>query len=263
MSTHRKHLNPNQVQLLKLLYKFRFVSSDLLAKYKKLSRKNISNSLNILLDQDLVDRLYDKSFKLRGKAAIYFLTPTGLKKLKEYLVLNDNVVHAMYKNKAVSEDFINNQLLVLEVCTALQRLYPYTFNIFTRSELAQFDYFPEPKPYLYLSRKKPISEKQNDYLLDIITDNRKFIIKKQIQTYINHHDSGDWGDEEYPTVLLLCATPRIEENALKFTESLLEDFDFYTSNTERLLDPNTNGDDVWSDAVEEDELTSLDVMITS
>ncbi|HEY4963937.1 MAG TPA: hypothetical protein VIH90_04545 [Candidatus Saccharimonadales bacterium] len=257
MSTHRKHLNPNQVQLLKLLYKFRFVSSDLLAKYRDVTRTGINHSLTILVDQILVDRRYDKSYKIQGKSAVYCLTPVGLRMLMDYMPLNDNVVHAMYKNKTVSEGFIDECLRVVEVCTALNSLYPDTFSIFTRSELAQFDYFPEPKPFLYLSRKKPLKGKQNDYMLDIIADNRKFIIKKRIQTYINHHDSGNWGDEEYPTILLLCATPRIEENALKFTESLLEDFDFYTSTIKRFLESDNRDSAIWSDAVEMDELVSF------
>ena len=155
MSTHRKHLNPNQVQLLKLLYKFRFISSDLLAKYRDVTRASNNRSLAILVDQKLVNRRYDKSFKIKGKSAIYFLTPEGLRTLANFMPLNDSVVHAMYNNYRVTEGFVNEHLLVLEVCTTLQNSYPDIFNIFSRSELAHFDYFSEPKPYLYLSHKKP------------------------------------------------------------------------------------------------------------
>lgn len=257
MSAHRKQLNPNQVQLLKLLYKFRFVNSDLLARYKGTTRISVNHSLAILVDQKFVDRRYDNSYKIQGKSALYYLTPTGLRVLKGFMPLNDNVVHAMYKNSTVTEGFINECLLIMEVCIVLRDSYPDTFNIFSRSELAEFDYFPEPKPSLYLSRKKPSKTKHNGYMLDIITDNRKFIIKKQVQIYINHYDSGVWGEEQYPTILFLCATPRIEENTLKQTESLLEDFDFFASSTKRLLGSDANNKAIWCDALEMDELISL------
>jgi hypothetical protein len=163
----------------------------------------------------------------------------------------------MYKNKTVSELFVSDKLIIMEAYLTLRDSYLDTFNIFTTSELGGFTDLPEPQPSLYLNRKKPSTAKSNDYMLDIIKDNRLFVSKLRLQQYIEHCESGEWGEGDYPAVLLVLPDSRAEEKVLKTIESLLEDFDIYTTTIKALLGPKSDNKAIWSESVEPDELLSL------
>src|SRR5437667_6662229 len=75
---YRKKLNEEQVEVLQMLYRFRFASSEQIAQFQaKPGAKAIQKRLKILEDQGLIAKRYDKSYKLQGKPAAYYLTPTG------------------------------------------------------------------------------------------------------------------------------------------------------------------------------------------
>jgi hypothetical protein len=257
MASRRNKLNAKQIQLLKLLYKFRFVTADLVARHKGISRAAVNYSLAVLVAQDYVGKRYDKNYRLSGKGAVYYLALDGLHLLKQNLNLSENVFHAMRKNNTVGDDFVDGYITIMRVYLALRSTYPDTFNIFTTSELGVFDYFPKPKPSLYLSHRTPTKTKQNDFMLDVIEDNRPFVIKKRLQVYSDHFDSGDWGQEPYPKVLLVCFNAWIESKAQKYIESLLEDFDVYTTSKKALLFSDKDNNQIWSDAFEPEKLFSL------
>lgn len=257
MANRRNKLNNKQIQLLKLLFKFRFVTAELVARHKGIRKSAVNNAFSILLDQGLIARHYDNSYKIQGRGATYYLTPEALRLLKGNYKLSETVVRAMLNNKRLSDSFIDDNLTIMAAYLNLRAIYPNAFNIFTASELGDFDYFPEPKPSLYLIRKKPATSSHKDYLLDIFNDSRLFIIKKRIQVYIDHFDSGDWGEGEYPTILLVCADPRSEEKVLKYVESLLEDFELYATTKKALLNRQSQEMAIWTDAINPEELISL------
>ncbi|HSW77540.1 MAG TPA: replication-relaxation family protein [Candidatus Chromulinivoraceae bacterium] len=79
---YRKKLNEEQVAVLQLLWRFRFASSEQIAKYQqKPNGKAVQKRLKIPEDQSLIAKRYDKSYKLQGKPAAYYLTPHGARML--------------------------------------------------------------------------------------------------------------------------------------------------------------------------------------
>ena len=244
MPIRRNKLNNNQIHLLKLIYKFRFVTSDLVAEHKGVNKSAINNAFSILMDQGYIARHYDKSYKLHGRPATYFLAPKSIKLLRDEHGLNPKVLHAMYKNKSVNSAFIEHNLNVLRVYLSIRQTYPDTFNIFTKSETADLDYMPQPAPGLYLNRKNPSEDMPNEYMLEIFTDTQFFIIKKRIDTYIEHFDSGDWPEQQYPVLLIACPDSRTEEKLHKYIQTTLDnnyidekDLRFLTTSTKSLLEP--------------------------
>jgi len=257
MANRRNKLNDKQIQLLQLLYKFRFVTAELVAKHKGIRRSAVNNAFSILLDQELIARHYDNSYKIQGRGATYYLTPKALRLLRGSYKLNENVFRTLLKNKRLSDGFIDDNLTIMAAYLKLREAYPGIFNIFTVSELGDFDYFPEPKSSLYLSRKEPVNGLPSEYMLDIFRDNRKFILKKRIDVYIEHYATGDWGEGEYPTILLVCPDSRSEEYAQKYVESLLEDFDFLTTTKSALLNKHSLETAIWTDVFNPEKLISL------
>ncbi len=257
MASKHHSLNLKQIQLLKLLYKFRFVSSDFLARYKGVSRSSMNYSLDILRDQQLIGRRFDNTRKITGKGAMYYLTAAGVKELKQHVPLNDAVVHALYKNGVVTEDFMQTYLTVADVCLALKNTYPDTFTMLTAAEAAPFNHLPKPRPNLYISRKELSNSTPNDYFLDVITDTRRFAIKNKLNFYSEYYESGTWGKSAFPALLLVCPDAASERKALAQIEPLLVDFDIYVTTIKALLHSDTENLTVWSATIDSEEPINL------
>ena len=68
-----KPLNNKQIEVLNILYRFRFGTSELIALIMNQSTIYTRTRLNRLLAQDYIARNYDSSYKLRGIATNYYL----------------------------------------------------------------------------------------------------------------------------------------------------------------------------------------------
>ena len=159
---HRKP-SPLQIELLKLLYKFRFTTAPLLAEHKQKNLVTITQSMKTLLDKKYIARNYSPAYKLAGRGAEYYLTNEGIRYLRQNYELNEAVLHAMYKNKTIGQPFIQKCLLIYQVYISLQNQYTQTMKLYTRSEMQDAEGFPAPLPDLYLT----LNDK--DYLLDILS----------------------------------------------------------------------------------------------
>ena len=200
-----KPLTAQQIHLLKILYKFRFITAELAGQYKGVSTRAANIALGILLKNELVYRRYDKSYKLLGKAARYYLAPKALKHLRDEYGLNSAVLHARYKDAHVSEAFVDHTIKIVEQCTGIRSAYPNMFTMYTKAELADSNEFPQPLPDLYITRINESEGVPTSYFLDIVSDMQLFLIKKRIVQYIEHYESGDWNGLVYPTIILVCA----------------------------------------------------------
>ncbi len=94
---YRRQLSVKQIGLLKLVYKFRFVSTDLLAEAESRDRSTVYECLYVLEKQGFVAKRYDKTYRLAGKPASYFLTPQAIGLLRKYDDLSEKSLRNMYK----------------------------------------------------------------------------------------------------------------------------------------------------------------------
>lgn len=209
------------IQTLTLIYKFRYLSSPLLAELRHINRTVAFRTLETLYQKDLLNKRFDKSYKLLGKPASYSLNINGINYLKERMELNKNYAHTHYKNKINSERFITESLDILRTFVIINEFYPYTFTTFTKAEMTAFsDKFPKPLPHLYLNRMKLDNTRPNFYMLDILVNQDKKVIAARIDKYFKHYESGDWEEEEHPVILLVVADSYIERETLKMIESM-------------------------------------------
>jgi len=209
------------IQTLTLIYKFRYISAPLLAEIRHINRTVAFRTLETLYQKGLLNKRFDKSYKLLGKPASYSLSTNGINYLKDHLELNKNYAHTHYKNNINSERFINESLDILHTNIILTEFYPDTFTIFTKAEMTAYaDKFPKPLPHLYLNRMKPDDNLPNFYMLDILTVQDKKVIAARIDKYIKHFEAGDWEEEEHPVILLVLADSYLEREALKIVETM-------------------------------------------
>jgi len=258
---YRRPLNPNQLKTVLFLFKFRFITSHLLSKaFGNKSRRTTHQTLQSLEEQGFIGKHYDSSYKLQGRQATYYLLPKAIRELKARYSFDESVLRAYLRNASLSESFINHHLDIVKAYINLKTLYPNKFQIFTKYELANFDYFPNPNPDIYLRRIIPSTTKPNEYLLDIFSDSPLFVIRRRVANLISHFETNEW-DGKYPTILLACTDSRaegkIQSFALKYLDnSEIAGLPIYTSTAKTLLSKESDKI-IWSTVEEPEKLISL------
>ena len=222
MTTQPKNLTKQQLTTLKIIYKFRFITADLLSKYRSISIPTAKESLTILLKSGYIGRHYEKSYKLLGKGARYFLTAQSIKLLKDQEGLNERVLHARYKDKSATQSLIESSLEIFKTALDIRTNYPEIFTIFTQYELADYFYFPRPLPQLYIRRNDPSPAKINEYFIEIVGDTQFFVVKKQIDKYIEHYEEESWIKTKYPDIFFIISKLSLKKKIDEYLESLIE-----------------------------------------
>jgi DNA-binding MarR family transcriptional regulator len=214
----RRKLNHKQLNVLLLLYKFRFTTAPQLTEYLGLKSNSIIRNLRVLLDQELIGWKYDLSYKIDRKPAVYYLEKKGLAILKENPSIDKKVLHSYYKNKDLDEEFIQHSIDVLAVCNALQTSYGATYYLFTKNELGGFADFPDSKPDVYLRHTDDVTE----YFITLAHDIQPFITRKRLTEYIRHSEEEGWSSNTYPTLLYVFKNRAHEERFTEYAKQLLE-----------------------------------------
>ena len=225
----RKKLNAEQLEVLELLHKFRFGSNDLIAQYfGKKDRSFVFKRLSILLEQGLIGKRFDSSYRIQGKPAAYYLTPTGARILQERRSQEKPAINikAIYKDKTVKDDFIGQCLDIFATYNRLKAQHGDKLKFFARANLnyEHFDYFPKPLPDAYMRLRSGKEEKQ--YFLNFYYDSQPFFkAVKRIQAHVEYAESGDWDETgtALPTLLNVCESAslykRLQKKITKLTDN--------------------------------------------
>jgi len=222
MDTSTQPLTLTQLTILKIIYKFRFVTADLVSSYRSTHKNASYELLSILYKNGYIGRRYDSSYKLQGKGARYYLTSQSLKLLKQEEGVNERVLHARYKDKHSTESFVSGALEAFKMALEIRSAYPDTFMIFSQYELANYSQFPRPLPALYLKRNEHSPDKPNEYFIEILGDSPFFVAKKLIGQYIEHYESGEWGEGTYPHIVLQTNNTGLRKRVDECVTSLIE-----------------------------------------
>ncbi len=221
---HRRKLNTEQLEVLNLLYKFRFGSNDLIAQYfGKKDRSFVYKRLTILLERGLIGKRFDSSYRLQGKPAAYYLTPDGARELQSARDVEVNI-KAIYKDASVSEQFVRYSLELFAIYNQLRAQYGDELKFFTKTNMnrEEYDYFPRPLPDAYI-RLKP-SDKH--FFLDVFYDDQPhFVAKRRVRQYVKYDEEGDWSvtETDLPIVLAVCESDGIAKRVQKYIAKALDD----------------------------------------
>lgn len=226
VSKHRKKLNIHQLEVLELLYKFRFGSNDLFAQYfGKKDRSFVYKRLTVLLEQGLVGKRFEPSYRLQGKPAAYYLTPDGARALQAHKPDRPINTKAIYKDKTLSEEFVDSCLRVFSIYCRLNADYGDSLKFITRVQLSRYDYFSEFTPSAYI--RLDLGGKEQDFFFEYWQSARPFFtFLRRLKQYSDYFDGGEWEDgtsSDFPPVLLICDTPALQRRLLKKSGGVLED----------------------------------------
>ncbi len=260
-TTKYRALNNKQLDILRLLYRFRFATTDLLVKALQTKSKiNMNERLKVLLDQELIGRNYEPEYHLLRKHATYYLSPKGINALKQSDGHYDaNVLRSIRYDKRRSEQFIDYCLDILDLYCQLKSIYGDSLRFFTQSQIInRYDYFSEFTPSVYVRIDNDGSE--HDYFLEYLQSGKPFFtVIKRLKEYSEYADSGEWEagtDSEFPAILFVCDNQRLQNRLMKGAGIALDEADddlkFYATTSDKL--------DEWQNLADRDEVTSLDAI---
>lgn len=262
---YRRPLNSDQVDTLELLYKFRFGSVDLIREYfNKSSRGLIFSRLKVLEEQDFIGKRFDSSYRIQGKPAAYYLLAAGARKLQEARGPEDEAINikGIYKDKTVSELFIQHSLNIFAMYNQLKAHYSNKLDFFTKSDLASYEHYPKPLPDAFLSLEAEGSTKH--FFVEIQEESQPFFTAvRKVKKYIDYKDSGEWAitETDFPAILFVCESVSLQKRLQKQIDKMLskiltDELAFATTTTEELSGLKDNNA-IWQSAFDPDEKLSL------
>lgn len=261
---YRRPLNSQQVKTLHLLYWYRFCTAKQLAhSLGKPSQKAIQNKLQILEAQGFIGKRYDKSYKLAGRPAEYFITPKSARELERLKpgTTNQWATKSLYKNKTVSDEFLKHCITVTETAKKLREIYGGgdKLHILPKSYMAQYDYYPAWTPDLHLEAPKKGSTLARHYFVDVWDSTKPFFVSvRKARNYVNFKDSDEWQeDEAFPVVLAICEDERSQKKLNRQMKRILdEQWDdelvFATTAIDKLRRAIKPTDKIWSKVLADD-----------
>jgi len=262
---HRTTLNDEQLEVLALLYKFRFGSNNLIAEYfGKKQRGFVFKRLKILEEQGFIGKRFESNYRIQGKPAAYYLLPAGARKLQEHRGSEDINVKAIYKDKSVSESFIQHSHGIFSAYNQLRTHYDSKLNFFTKSDLTSFEHFPKPLPDGFLSLE--VKKNTSHFFLEIIEDSQPFFATvRKIKKYIDYNESGEWDitETDFPAVLFICESTSLQKRLRKQLFKQTNDYDdctFTTTTKAELHAIDTDTDDAIWLSDDPDEKISLSLI---
>ena len=213
-------LTVQQQRVLKLLFKFRFVSAQLLGLVMGIRRVSVYEVLEKLVGKGLVTKVYKNEYRIHGKPAYYYLNKTGVTTVRKLMDVKESVVHALYKNEEATEEFIEHCLKLTGLYTAIMPSLPDNSDIFTRTEINRFKQFPKNRPDLYVR-----TPDGHEAIIVLVDEKPPYIIRKRLEEIITHSEDEGW-DGDYPRICFVLKDGNAKNSFLYTTRKKLESMGF-------------------------------------
>jgi len=238
---------------------------------QKSSHKAIQAKLQILEAQGLIGKRYNKSYKLAGRPAEYFITPKGARALEAAKpgTTNPKTTKSLYKNRTVSDDFLRHCTAIRETAQRFIALYSdqaaRKLQPFTKTYMVQHSTYPTWTPDLYL-QYHPTKNTTQHCFVDIWDGAKPFFVTvRKTQNYIKFKEEGEWYDDiPFPAILAVCEDKKAQTKLNRQMKRILNDawddeLIFATTTKQLLYEAEKPTEKIWSKVDPDDdvELTSL------
>jgi Replication-relaxation len=221
-------ITPKQLEILILLYRFRFLSSKQVQEI--LGHKDRKRSRACL--SDLVSKGYVKSSYERNKLgennkpAIFNLTVAAVKVLKDREECRALGFRHLYGENGRSRRFIDHCLLLADIYLEFREKSENRdadLHFLTKSDQCVFEAFPKPLPDAYIAIKSS-SRKTRRYFLEITDpDTPRFALRWKVKRYFTYEESGGWRrhhNSQSPTIILICPDEKTKVYSGRYAASV-------------------------------------------
>ena len=190
-----KKLTGQQQRVLKLLFKFRFVSAGLLGMSMGIRREGVYRVLEQLVGRGLVTKVYKEEWRIDRKPAYYYLNKPGVTVVRKVMDVKEPVVRALYKNDEMTDDFVEHSMKLIQCYVSIIKYLPKGSDIFSKTEINRFTQFPRNRPDLYM--RTPAGK---EAIVVIVDDKPLYIVRKRLDEIIMHSEDEGWGSDGYPCI---------------------------------------------------------------
>ncbi|MCB9819945.1 replication-relaxation family protein, partial [Candidatus Nomurabacteria bacterium] len=239
---YQRSLSKKQLEVLTVLYSFRFSTRSLISQYLGIPNSPVVyRRLESLVEREYIAKRYDKSYKLAGREAEYYVTPKGLRELRSSgsIDVTEPMITALYKDPGVSEAFICQHVVLFAIRNQLVTAHS-DLQYFTARDIQLLDYFPEPRPIAFISlkTKRGVSRFFVEYIPAETHSNR---IKYRLKAYMQYFDHDDWSatGTPFPYILYITENGMVEKGVRRHIEFELykadTDIQFFTTTQKALL----------------------------
>lgn len=260
---NRKLLSKNQLRLLGLICRFRFVTVPFIAEWQGKDKSTIYERLLVLSEQGYLNKQYNKRWRLLGKPAVYSLSAKGIRAVRNATdgYFTEAVLRNQYKNSSASSQLVDHSLAVAKLCLQFKEMYTDRIQLFTKADIAKYDGFIRLLPDIYLQKNEIDNDASQHFQVEIIeAGTMTWIIKKcinaHVEWYEENNEEGWVFEDNYPVLLFICGNASTEKRVHRLVDDTVSDFDIYTTTNERL----DSGDmDIWLQYWDEEELEYIEL----
>ena len=213
-----KTLTKLQLELVELVYKFRFVTSQLVSeKYGRKSKVVMYTRLQLLCNKKILGRYYNGYMRLRGESAYYYLLPNGVAALKaqsDPKLVSRRTLSATYKDPSAKPTFIADSLAIFQLYNRYRKMYGEAISFSTKSNMTfdVFDYFPEPIPNGFIRHVQ--AGTTQCYFLEYIGAHVLPVGQyKLVKKYADYFEDDTWSSRRSgsPIILMVCETESVRK----------------------------------------------------
>lgn len=222
-------ITPKQLQILNLIYRFRFLNrTQLQTLLNHKDTKRINTWLKDLTNKNILGRIYSTKLKENTKPAIYYLATKSRKILLDQEDINNKILNRAYRDKNASQKLTDHCIFLADIYLLLQtdsHKNNQELNFYTKTNLLDHNYLPYNRPDAYISLKDKKQTKR--YFLEIIDQGTpRFMLRKKISQYIEYFDEGTWENRtlhKNPSLLFICPNQNIYNFLTKHIAQVLEE----------------------------------------
>jgi hypothetical protein len=182
------------------------VSAGLLADVMGIRRASVYEVLEQLVGKKLVTKVYKSEFRIDRRPAYYYLDKPGVTLVRKIMDVKEPVVHVLYKNDEMTDDFISHSMKLTQCHSAIMKFLPKGSDIFSKTEINRFRQFPKNRPDMYIR-----TPDGNEAIVVIVDDKPLYIIRKRLDEIIMHSENEDW-DGDYPRICFV-----LKDNPAKYS----------------------------------------------
>lgn len=223
------HITPKQLEILLLLYRFRFLNRHQLQHFlNHKDPKRLNTWLKHLTTHNIIGRHYSTKLKENTKPAIYYLTTGAKQILSTQPTVQESQLKRVYREKHRSlrlQDhciFLADFYLLLETYATTQQA---TLHYFSATDLVTHYYLPKRQPDAYIALTDATTTRRY-FVLSIDAGTPRFMIRSLISHYLEYLNTPAWQKQTghpNPSILIICPDDTFQTFLHQFGSQALEE----------------------------------------
>ncbi len=223
------HITPKQLEILLLLYRFRFLNRHQLQHFlNHKDPKRLNTWLKHLTTHKIIGRHYSTKLKENTKPAIYYLTTGAKQILSAQPTVQESQLKRVYREKLRSLRlqehclFLADFYLLLEQYATTQQA---TLHYFSATDLVTHHYLPKRQPDAYIALTDAATTRRY-FVLSIDPGTPRFMIRSLITHYLEYLSASTWQKQTgnpNPSILIICPDDTFQTFVHQFGSQALEE----------------------------------------